>query len=343
MLRLTAVCALLLAGLPPTAAAAGLGDCRAIRQDDERLACYDRLATAAEHAATETVALPAPPAVGAGPRSTGAGDSLLGRAWELDPDQRGRILRVRPYQPVYLLPVFRASSPNRRPSSPSPGHTAGTPLDLSRNEAKFQISLKTKAIEDLFGSNGDLWFGYTQSSRWQVFNDGLSRPFRETDHEPEALFVWRTDYTLLGWRGRLADLSLNHQSNGRSLPLSRSWNRVLAGVSLERDDWTLTLRPWWRLPESAAKDDNPDIANYLGRGDLHLVRRSGSHQFSLVLRHSLRGGGNSHGGLQLDYAFPIAGDLRGHLQWFSGYGESLIDYNHRANYLGLGVSLLEWY
>ena len=54
-------------------------------------------------------------------------------------------------------------------------------------------------------------------------------------------------------------------------------------------------------------------------------------------------GSSSRGAIQVDYAFPIAGELRGHLQWFSGYGDSLIDYNHRANYYGVGVSLIEWY
>jgi phospholipase A1 len=117
----------------------------------------------------------------------------------------------------------------------------------------------------------------------------------------------------------------------------------MLSTSLERGDWTMSLRPWWRVKESKSSDDNPDIANYLGRADLLLVRTSGKHQFSTLLRHSLRGGQNSNGAVQLDYAFPIAGELRGHLQWFSGYGESMIDYNHRANYFGVGLSLLEWY
>jgi hypothetical protein len=35
--------------------------------------------------------------------------------------------------------------------------------------------------------------------------------------------------------------------------------------------------------------------------------------------------------------------MRGYMELFKGYGESMIDYNHNATYLGVGVSLLDWY
>jgi phospholipase A1 len=325
-----------------------LDDCRRIEDDARRLGCYDLLAATASPSlpATAPVANAAPATAGEAPqpglKTATALPSMLGHAWELDPDERGHILRIRPYKPVYALPLFHTTNPNHAPTSPSAGHTSpGT--DLSTTEAKLQISLKSKLMEDVFGDNGDLWFGYTQSSRWQVYNPGDSRPFRETNHEPEAMLVWRTDYALGNWRARYLSLGINHQSNGRSLPLSRSWNRVIASTALENEDWTATLRGWWRIPESAAQDDNPDISAYLGRADLQLVRRWGKQQLSVLLRHNLQFTHDSRGAVQLDYAFPLAGELRGHLQWFSGYGESMIDYNHRANYYGIGVSLLEWY
>jgi phospholipase A1 len=74
-----------------------------------------------------------------------------------------------------------------------------------------------------------------------------------------------------------------------------------------------------------------------------LVYSKGGHEFSLLGRHSLRGGDDAHGSLQMDWGFPIDHTLRGHLQVFHGYGESLIDYNHKATYVGLGISLLEWF
>jgi len=330
--------------LAPAAQAQSLVACRALPDDGERLACYDRLAGDGGTAGGSEDAPNAPLALAGRPEPAAAGltpPSPLGEAWELDPGERGRILRIRSYKPVYVLPYFHSRRPNRQPQSPAPGRSSPPLDDLSANEIKFQMSFKTKLAEDVFGSNGDLWFGYTQSSHWQAYSGQDSRPFRETNYEPEAMFVWRTDYQLLGWRGRLLSLGINHQSNGRGQPLSRSWNRVIFAAAFERDDWTLTLRPWWRLAEGA-DDDNPDISDYLGRADIHLLRRWGDRQLSLLLRHSLRGGDNNRGAVQVDYAFPIAGELRGHLQWFSGYGESLIDYNHRGTYYGVGVSLIAW-
>lgn len=327
---------LLAVGLTGTSAAQAetLSACRIITDDAARLACYDQLASDTLATPPELPGQPAP--------DNPASISALSKAWELDSSERGRILRVRPYKPVYILPFFHTRQINTQPHSPAEGHTSPPIDDLSANEAKLQISFKSKLLEDIFGANGDLWFGYTQSSRWQVYNSRISRPFRETNHEPEVMLVWRTDYSLNGWHGRLLSLGINHQSNGRSLPLSRSWNRVTLAAAFEHDDWTLTLRPWWRIPEGSSDDDNPDISDYLGRADVHLLRRWGKHQVSLLLRHSLRSGSRSHAAVQIDYAFPVAGNLYGHLQWFSGYGESMIDYNHRTTSYGFGVSLIEW-
>ena len=84
-------------------------------------------------------------------------------------------------------------------------------------------------------------------------------------------------------------------------------------------------------------------SDYVGRGDLKAFYRRNNHEYSLLLRHSLKGGDDSRGAVQFDWAFPIAGKLRGYFQLFDGYGESLIDYNHRATYVGLGVSLMNWH
>lgn len=269
--------------------------------------------------------------------------SLLDSRWELAKDSKLGTFQMRGYKPVYLFPVFWTDDTNQMPSSPNPDNTVVEPTNLQATEAKFQLSFKTKIAENLFGDNGDLWTAYTQSSRWQVFNSDESRPFRETNYEPEAMLVFRNGYSLGGWHGRMFGIGVNHQSNGRSDPLSRSWNRIIASVGLDRENWALVLRPWWRVPEKRGDDDNPDIEDYIGRGDAMLVYSKNGHEFSVLGRHSLRTDENSHGAVQVDWGFPIDRSLRGHLQLFHGYGESLIDYNHKATYVGLGISLLEWF
>ncbi len=275
-------------------------------------------------------------------RANAGKGSLLDSRWELAKDSKLGAFQMRAYKPVYLMPAFWTSNVNEMPSSPNPDNTSTTPTDLTSVETKFQISFKTKIVENIFGDNGDLWTAFTQSSRWQVYNGEESRPFRETDYEPEAMLVFRNNYSLGGWKGRMTGIGINHQSNGRGDPLSRSWNRVILNIGLDRENWALVVRPWWRIPEGRG-DDNPDIEDYVGRGDAMLVYNKGGHEFSLLGRHSLRGGDDARGSLQVDWGFPIDRTLRGHLQVFHGYGESLIDYNHKATYVGLGISLLEWF
>jgi phospholipase A1 len=326
--------------------------CVGITSDSARLECYDRalgrqrgLPEAAQpenrlDAALRSVRINE--AEQARPAAAAYALSSLDYRWELSSDAKLGTFNLRAYKPVYLLPGFWTNRPNRLPGSPNPENQVADPLKLQPAETKFQLSLKTKVAQGLLFGEGDLWFGYTQSSRWQVFNSDISRPFRETIYEPEAMLVFDTRAELLGWDLRLLGVGLNHQSNGRSLPLSRNWNRVIAQAAFEREDWMLLVRPWWRISEDVESDDNPDIQDYLGRGDLTLVHRRGDQEFALLLRHTLRSGDDSRGAWQFDWSFPLSSSLRGHVQIFDGYGESLIDYNHRTTAFGLGISLFEW-
>jgi len=210
--------------------------------------------------------------------------------------------------------------------------------DADRAEMKFQFSVKFNLVEDLFGDvGGDLHFGYTQRSWWQAYNADASSPFRETNYEPEVFIDFDNSTSLLGWTNIHNRLSFNHQSNGRSGALSRSWNRLILQSSFINDDWSVVLAPHWRIPESEGEDDNPDIHKYLGYGDITVARRvNDDNELSLLLR-----GNPSDGnlGTQLDYSWPMFGSIRGHLQYYYGYGESLIDYDERTNRLSLGFSL----
>ncbi len=356
-------------------AAPTLEACAAISTDALRLACYDAVAgrgspdpaqaDAAADIARQSLQEDAPEDTNASRRERArqnmrglfafdSGDpradalanvgqgSLLDSRWELAADSKLGLFNVRAYKPVYLLPVVWTSSTNPLPASPNPRNTVTDPQQLDSVEAKFQLSFKTKAAENLFGNNGDVWLGYTQSSRWQVYNGDQSRPFRETNYEPEVLLVFRNGYGLPGgWRGRMAAVGITHQSNGRGDPLSRSWNRVMFNFGFDSESWALVARPWVRISDGS-DDDNPDIEDYMGRGDITLTHVRGGHRYTLMARHSLRTGDRSHGALQFDWGFPIHRAFRGHLQVFSGYGESLIDYNHRATYIGLGISLQDW-
>jgi phospholipase A1/A2 len=248
-----------------------------------------------------------------------------------------------PHRPTLLMPL----SYQRRQDDAA---EARAPKAL---EALFQISFKFPLTRPLFGDRVIPYFAYTGRAWWQVYDGANSRPFREYNHEPELLLAMPGDgSSWWGWQYRLATLGLNHQSNGREVPASRSWNRVTAELLFDRKLHTwASLKLWVRLPEerkveptAALGDDNPDINRFMGQFELRLGHaQPDGHNLTLMLRQSTRSDGR--GALQLDWSHParFSPELRWTVHLFSGYGDSLIDYNRRVQRIGLGVMLSDWF
>ena len=249
---------------------------------------------------------------------------------------------ITPHRPNYLLPISYNKSPNERPFEIQ--NIDG----FSNTEIKFQLSMKAPLAQGVFNGYGDIYVAYTNTSWWQAYNSN-SAPFRETNHEPEMFMVFPTNYQLWGFDLNAVLAGLTHQSNGRSGELSRSWNRIYTQFIFSRNNFVVSIKPWWRIPEpekepgqenSSQGDDNPDIEKYMGHGELHLGYQIQEHNLGMTLRNNLRS--DNKGAVQLDWSFPINKRFRGYIQYFNGYGESLIDYNDSANRLSVGVMLTDW-
>jgi phospholipase A1 len=265
----------------------------------------------------------------------------LSQRWELDSVNRKGTFLITPYKPIYVTAGRWSSNPNTQPTSENPLYSSTTAVDYNNYEAKFQLSLKTKVLQRIFWGYGDLWVGYTQKAHWQIYNEKLSRPVRELNYEPELILNFPVHINFLGFTTRMLGFGFNHQSNGQELPTSRSWNRVIFQAGIEKGKWQIYIRPWIRLHDK--DDENPNITNYIGNGEVTIIRSIGRHQLSFVGTHSLHFTSSlGRGSIQGNWVFPIIGNFKGLLQVSEGYGETLIDYNHRQTTIGLSVSLVEW-
>ena len=319
MYQLFAAIPILLLGVSTAVAKSPVEDCSTIRDDVTRLQCYDR------GAAQVASSIPTPDATPA--------MSIWEQRIEQDANRETFTLTAR--KPNYFMYTYM-STPNQEPYD----FIGAEDERVENAEIKFQLSFQTKMANDLFGKNGDFWFGYTQVSFWQLFNSDVSAPFRETNYEPELYLSFLTDYSFLGLRGRVINFGIVHQSNGRAEPLSRSWNRLFAELYFVRRDFTFTIKPWVRLSEDAADDDNPDIEDYLGHYELRAFYKWKGQILSAMLRniHDSEHRYNS----ELQWSFPIIRRLRGLVQWYNGYGENLINHNYSNHRIGIGVLLTDW-
>lgn len=203
--------------------------------------------------------------------------------------------------------------------------------------AKFQVSLKFR----LFNPDTQtpflekLYVAYSQTSIWAIGSS--SKPFYDSSYRP-SLFFLEDDVSLWPFRkwSRLGfQAGFEHESNGKDGTASRS---IIIGY----------IRPTFALPFGdryfvsvspkiygyLEKEDNPDIPYYRGYSDVLVkVGETDGIQLATTLR---KGTGQDPYNVQLDLSYPLKtatlGNLGGylHLQYFNGYGESLIDYNRKV-------------
>lgn len=326
--------------LPETPATAE--DCAGIENGVSRLACYDALFKA-----------------GSQPVTTGSRKAETGEPVDTAEDNRDMDIMEQVvnrymakekalfsfsgsflgHRPTYILPITWVDQPNLRPYSPSQ-RAIGYDYHLENEEAKYQISFKIPLLSGVLDDRTTLWFGYTQQSLWQVYNQDESAPFRETNYEPEIFFRYHADWKLGKMTINGFAFGFNHQSNGQSDPRSRSWNRLMGTVAFSRGRWLFMVNPWYRLPENK-NDDNPDIESYLGYASYRVIYKAAAERtFSMQLMNNLRSDNRTT--VELGYSFPLGRTLKGFIQYYNGYGESLIDYNHRIKRFGVGIMLNDW-
>ncbi len=234
------------------------------------------------------------------------------------------------YEPTYILPFYYTSSPY---GAVYRGQTPNN-QQISPDEFKAQLSIKVPIVRHLLGKHSSLYLGYTQLSYWQFYSQ--SQYFRETNYEP-TLF-W-TDQIVGNW---WFNLGVVHQSNGRGGAMERSWNRAFVNIMFSGKHWMVSLKPWVLIFKKESSDiHNPKIARYLGHGRLLFAYKIDHNEFSLMLRNNIESG-FKRGAMEFNYNFPIYGALSGYAQFFAGYGQSLIEYDHSTKGAGIGIALSNW-
>lgn len=234
------------------------------------------------------------------------------------------------YEPTYVLPFYYTG---KTYNSVYQGTTPENQRVLNE-EFKAQFSFKFPIWLRMFNSKLSLNMYYTQLSYWQFYVK--SQYFRETNYEPALYLSYRFVPHWLGWFG------IVHQSNGRGGHLERSWNRLFVDIMYSRDNFILSVRPWILVfKKNSSNLHNPDITRYLGYERIVVAYQFYNQEVSLMLRNTFESGFH-RGAIELNYSFPIHGVLHGYIQFFSGYGQSLIEYNHYTNSVGVGIIINNW-
>ena len=123
--------------------------------------------------------------------------------------------------------------------------------------------------------------------------------------------------------------------------MERSWNRAYLQLKFTGQNWLAQFRGWTLLAENDSSNlHNPDIAYYLGYENITLSYKLFKWKASIEAQNIESG--FQRGFVQVTLSYPILRSISLYGQFFNGYGQSLIEYNHKNTAFGIGISLNDW-
>jgi len=211
-------------------------------------------------------------------------------------------------------------------------------------EAELQVSLKLSVGSDLFGLGEVYYLSYTHQAFWQLYAE--SAPFRETTYNPE-LFVVFPIYDDSKFGMRSLKIAFAHRSNGQGSSedvdfpdgcynpgnRSRSVNYFYSTLRLQHKTLITDLTAW--VPIFSSMDDNPDLMDYTGYTSLKFSYFYNKSLITLMGRANIT---NGRGAVETTYSYPLVKNVYLYGKIFSGYTESLIDYDNYITKFSIGFS-----
>lgn len=241
---------------------------------------------------------------------------------------------LQPYRTNYLLPFAIA---NRKYIAHSPGD------NFTNLEAEIQVSLKLRVLSNLLTLDEKYYLSYTQHSFWQVY--AQSSPFRESLYNPEAFVIFPISDEKSMLHMRSFKFAIAHKSNGQpnttTIPvyngfnLSKSINYIYATLRLQHKTLITDLTLMTPYLGKSTLSDNPDIMKYIGYTKVKFTYFYNNNMFTLMLRGNIA---SQKGALEATYSYPVYRSTYLYAKIFSGYMESMVDYNRYVSKFAIGFS-----
>jgi phospholipase A1 len=214
------------------------------------------------------------------------------------------------------------------------GPSVGPKATKENTNVKFQISISQRLTKTTLPFKTYLYLFYSQKCIWNVLEKSL--PMKDLNFNPGlglAHPIIRDDGRFIG----VVQMAIEHESNGKDSIQSRSWNRIsFGGTVMITPSVTVHGKFWIPIVDG---ENNKDLLKYVGLFQVGASYNSPDRKYGasilFVKRKTWKPDFNTV--IELSYRMFKSANQYFFLQYYNGYGESLLDYNQFRSQLRVGI------